>query len=112
MAFTHDGGRSGGGPFGSVPRGDTADCRGLLPHALEGGVRQADPEGRFVWQNMAAEALSEARENYPDPEVLVFSCRAGGPETFSFPVSVSGECGNAVSGFGVLWSAYTCSQER
>lgn len=55
-----------------------ASLPGLQPHALEGILRQADPEGRFVWQNVAAEALSEARENYPEPGILVFNMAGTG----------------------------------
>ncbi len=55
-----------------------ASLDGLEPCAREALLRPADPEGRFAWQNEAAEALSGAREEWPDVGVLVFNMAGTG----------------------------------
>ncbi len=55
-----------------------ASLPGLQPCALESLLRQADSESRFAWQNVAAEALSEARETYPEFGCLVFNMAGTG----------------------------------
>lgn len=62
---------------GLAERPDASLC-GLQPCSLEAVLRPAAPGSRFAWQNTAAEALSEAREAYPESGVLVFNMAGTG----------------------------------
>lgn len=62
---------------GLAERPDASLC-GLQPCSLEAVLCPAAPGSRFAWQNTAAEALSEAREAYPESGVLVFNMAGTG----------------------------------
>jgi CRISPR-associated endonuclease/helicase Cas3 len=51
---------------------------GLSEEAVTTITRRSDSAGRFAWQNKCAQALSKAREAYPDRAALVFNMAGTG----------------------------------